>query len=112
MTVDKRPGRLIGYARVSTLEQNLDMQIEALNRAGCKPIHIEKVSAARPRRPVSNGRSKASGPETRSSSGGSTASAATFARSTARSTRSKRWVPVCIRSLKTWTPIAHMVLSH
>lgn len=52
MTVDKRPGRLIGYARVSTLEQNLDMQIEALNRAGCKPIHIEKVSAARPRRPV------------------------------------------------------------
>ena len=34
VTVDKRPGRPIGYARVSTLEQNLDMQIEAFNRAG------------------------------------------------------------------------------
>ena len=46
-------GRLIGYARVSTVEQNLDMQIEALKRAGVDPgdIHVEKVSASSTRRP-------------------------------------------------------------
>lgn len=46
---------LIGYARVSTAEQNLDMQIAALERAGVHRdhIHVEKVSgvsAARPGR--------------------------------------------------------------
>ena len=34
----------IGYARVSTTAQNLDMQIEALNKAGCEKINSEKVS--------------------------------------------------------------------
>ena len=29
---------LIGYARVSTQDQNLDMQIEALTKAGCKKV--------------------------------------------------------------------------
>ena len=35
---------ILGYARVSTTAQNLDMQIEALNKAGCEKIVDEKVS--------------------------------------------------------------------
>jgi DNA invertase Pin-like site-specific DNA recombinase len=45
---------LIGYARVSTAEQNLDMQVDALRRAGVHPdaIHVEKVSGVAANRPV------------------------------------------------------------
>lgn len=44
---------LVGYARVSTEEQNLDMQVEALKRAGVHPdmIFTEKVSGASSKRP-------------------------------------------------------------
>ena len=51
-----RSGRLVGYARVSTVDQNLEMQIEALERAGVKrdAIHVEKVSASSKRRPKLN----------------------------------------------------------
>lgn len=34
----------IGYARVSTEDQNLDLQRDALTRAGCNPIYEEKIS--------------------------------------------------------------------
>ena len=33
----------IGYARVSTLEQNLDLQIDALKKSGCKKIITDEV---------------------------------------------------------------------
>ncbi|MBI1748615.1 MAG: recombinase family protein [Acidobacteria bacterium] len=33
----------IGYARVSTDDQNLDLQRDALTQAGCHPIYEEKV---------------------------------------------------------------------
>ena len=42
----------IGYARVSTLEQNLDLQLQAPEKAGCKKIFREKVSASNRERPV------------------------------------------------------------
>jgi len=35
----------IGYARVSTATQNIDMQIEALQKEGCEIIYSEKKSA-------------------------------------------------------------------
>lgn len=37
----------IGYARVSTGDQNLDLQLSALKKAGCKRVFQEKVSGTR-----------------------------------------------------------------
>jgi DNA invertase Pin-like site-specific DNA recombinase len=44
----------IGYARISTREQNLDMQVMALEDAGCEKIYEEVVSGAKAERPVLN----------------------------------------------------------
>jgi len=43
-----------GYARVSTVEQNLDRQIEALKKEGCDKIFIDKISGATTNRPQLN----------------------------------------------------------
>lgn len=44
----------IGYARVSTQDQKLDSQIDALKQAGCERIYQEVVSGAKRERKVLN----------------------------------------------------------
>jgi hypothetical protein len=40
-----------GYARVSTQDQNLDLQVKALTKAGCKKVFDDKISGTRAERP-------------------------------------------------------------
>jgi DNA invertase Pin-like site-specific DNA recombinase len=46
------PGRLIGYARVSTEDQGTDPQRDELRAGGCETIHEEHASGADRSRPV------------------------------------------------------------
>lgn len=41
----------IGYARISTLEQNLDLQVDALKKEGCEKIITDEVSGSVADRP-------------------------------------------------------------
>lgn len=47
-------GYLIGYARVSTADQDPQMQIDALRKAGChsQHIHVETISGVKAQRPM------------------------------------------------------------
>ena len=44
-------GRVIGYARTSTTDQKLDLQLDALRAAGADPIFRDQVSGMRTKRP-------------------------------------------------------------
>ncbi|WNB84718.1 recombinase family protein [Cellulomonas sp. ATA003] len=44
-------GHLLGYARVSTIDQDATLQIDALNRAGCYRVFVDTNSGALQRRP-------------------------------------------------------------
>jgi DNA invertase Pin-like site-specific DNA recombinase len=44
----------LGYARVSTEDQRLTLQLDALKKAGCKRIYREKVTGAYRDRPELN----------------------------------------------------------
>jgi DNA invertase Pin-like site-specific DNA recombinase len=45
---------LIGYSRVSTDDQNLDLQRDALRLTGCKKIYEDRMSGAKAARPGLN----------------------------------------------------------
>jgi len=42
---------LVGYARVSTFDQNLDLQKDALSNAGCEKVFLDQVSGVASERP-------------------------------------------------------------
>jgi DNA invertase Pin-like site-specific DNA recombinase len=70
------PAAIIGYARVSTDDQNLDLQRDALTRAGCTRLYEDRISGAKAARPGLALALEVARSGANSSSDGSTGSAA------------------------------------
>ena len=51
METSTRSGDLVGYARVSTWDQNSDLQVDALTKIGCARIFTDHASGTRTDRP-------------------------------------------------------------
>jgi len=47
-----RPARTFGYARVSTNDQNLALQLDALQKAGCNEVFEDRISGKTTSRPA------------------------------------------------------------
>jgi hypothetical protein len=73
---EERKGFMLLGLRVSTLDQNLELQTEALTKAGCKKIFEDKVSSSRTERPGYSKRRKHCATATLLWSGNLTGSAA------------------------------------
>lgn len=43
--------KLVGYARVSSEAQDLQLQLDALKKAGCELIYIDRISGSKSERP-------------------------------------------------------------
>jgi predicted site-specific integrase-resolvase len=65
-----------GYARVSTKDQAVDLQVDALKKAGCTNVYTEVMSGTRAERPILSSYWRISAPETFLSFGSSIASVA------------------------------------
>jgi predicted site-specific integrase-resolvase len=78
-TTKAASGQLVGYARVSTRQQDLALQLDALNQAGCERIFRDVGSGTLRKRPSSTRVWNTCAQATRSSSGALTGSAAACA---------------------------------
>ena len=72
MRTSHKGGMLVGYARVSTGDQNLALQKDALKKAGCERLFTDIASGAKDNAPAWPKRSPSFGRATPSPSGSST----------------------------------------